>query len=287
MRDDFAVFILTHGRANKVLTHKALRKYGYTGKIYFIIDDEDKQQDDYIKNFGKENVIVFSKKEASKNVDTCDNFDGRNMVIFARNTCFEIARKLKLKYFLELDDDYDNFAYRKEINGQLLHKPCKQMDKVCDLMIDFLEASGAKTVALAQAGDFIGGVGSNLWKKRVLRKVMNSFFCKVDNEFKFYGRINEDTTMYTYLGQKGELFFTIRDVMLNQMDTQQNAGGLTDIYLQLGTYVKSFYSVIYSPSCVRVATMGGGGNGHTYKRIHHRVNWNYCCPKIIDEKWKK
>ena len=31
---------------------------------------------------------------------------------------------------------------------------------------------------------------------------------------------------------------------LLQKETQSNSGGLTDIYLELGTYVKSFYSVI-------------------------------------------
>ena len=38
---NFAVFILTHGRAENVETYKALRDCGYTGKIYVIIDDED------------------------------------------------------------------------------------------------------------------------------------------------------------------------------------------------------------------------------------------------------
>lgn len=49
-----------------------------------------------------------------------------------------------------------------------------------------------------------------------------------------------------------------------------------------GTYVKTFYSVVYAPSCVKVATMGV-----TNQRCHHHVNWNACCPKIINEKWRK
>ena len=32
MRDDFAVFILTHGRADNVATIKALRRGDYSGK---------------------------------------------------------------------------------------------------------------------------------------------------------------------------------------------------------------------------------------------------------------
>lgn len=49
MRNDFAVFILTHGRADNVVTVPAIKKAGYTGKIYFIIDDEDEQAEEYKK----------------------------------------------------------------------------------------------------------------------------------------------------------------------------------------------------------------------------------------------
>ncbi|EFI4081186.1 TPA: hypothetical protein J5F60_004390 [Escherichia coli] len=42
MRDDFCVFILTHGRPDKVLTYRTLRRAGYTGKIFIVVDDEDK-----------------------------------------------------------------------------------------------------------------------------------------------------------------------------------------------------------------------------------------------------
>lgn len=49
MRNDFAVFILTHGRADNVVTVPAIKKAGYTGKIYFIIDDEDDQAEEIRK----------------------------------------------------------------------------------------------------------------------------------------------------------------------------------------------------------------------------------------------
>ena len=40
MRDDFAVFILTHGRARQQKTLATLKKCGYTGKLFLVIDDE-------------------------------------------------------------------------------------------------------------------------------------------------------------------------------------------------------------------------------------------------------
>lgn len=288
MKRKSAVFILTHGRADNVKTYRTLRCENYTGKIYFIVDNTDKQIDKYIENFGKENVIIFDKQEARKDANTMDNFGKMNIVLYARNQCHGIAKELGLTHFLELDDDYVEFDYRYVQDGMLksnIHP--HNLDDLFDAVYDVLDSTNAKTIALAQSGDFIGGANAPRFYKRVIRKAMNSFFCRTDRPFKFYGTINEDTTAYCLLGSRGDLFFTITEASLNQLDTQQNAGGLTDIYLDVGTYVKSFYSVMAMPSAVKVSTMGGGGNGNTYLCIHHRIKWNNCVPKIIEEKYKK
>lgn len=52
------------------------------------------------------------------------------------------------------------------------------------------------------------------------------------------GRINEDVNTYTNLGRCGELFMTIGAVQLGQKQTQKNSGGMTELYLDSGTYVK-------------------------------------------------
>lgn len=104
----------------------------------------------------------------------------------------------------------------------------------------------------------------------------------MDNPFKFLGRVNEDVNTYTLLGMQGKLFFTIMKLCLTQTTTQQNSGGMTDTYLDNGTYVKSFYSVIYAPSCVTIKLMG-----NFHPRMHHSINWDCCTPRILDEKIKK
>ena len=94
--------------------------------------------------------------------------------------------------------------------------------------------------------------------------------------------MNEDVTAYTWLASQGEIFFTVPQMMVNQIPTQAGDGGMSEVYINSGTYVKSFYSIMYCPSCVTVALMGD-----KHKRIHHRVNWAYAVPKILDECWKK
>lgn len=282
MRDDFAVLILSHGRADRVYTANTLRKGGYTGKIYLVIDNEDEQVEGYIRRFGQENVMVFDKAEAMKCSDTMDSFEKRNIVLYARNSCFDIAKRLGLSYFLELDDDYTAFSFRFEKDGRLDAKRCTQLDRLFGAMLDFLVTSDSLVVALSQGGDYLGGLNGKYYEKMLTRKAMNAFFCRVDRPFSFFGSINEDVNMYVTLGSRGEKIFSVTEASLIQKETQANAGGLTDIYLDVGTYVKSFYSVMTMPSCVSVSTMG-----EKHRRIHHTISWVHCVPMILNQRYQK
>lgn len=281
IREDFAIFILSHGRAEKVYTLKTLLADGYTGKWYIIIDNEDEQIEEYKKNFGDEHVVVFDKLKKSLECETCDIPRKRNAVIYARESCFEIAKNLGLKYFLELDDDYTAFSTRIEKNGILSKIYVQDMDAIINATLDFLIESNATCIAWAQEGDFMGGLESSMFKDRIQRKMMNSFFCCVDKPFNFIGRMNDDVNTYLLEGGRGKLFMTIADISVRQTVTQKNNGGLTEMYQENGTYVKSFFSVITNPSCVKVGEMG-----QFHKRIHHSVSWENAVPKIIREDWK-
>jgi len=57
---------------------------------------------------------------------------------------------------------------------------------------------------------------------------------------------------------------------------------MTESYLDGGTYLKSFYSVMFNPSCIKIMMMG-----NKHKRLHHAVFWNNAVPKIINERYKK
>lgn len=283
MRDDFAVFILSYKRADVCITHKTLERAGYTGKYYIVIADDEPEdsRQAYFDTFG-DKVIVFNKDFYIQGTDTGDCSRRRNAVVFARNACHDLAIRLGLTHFLVLDDDYKSFGFKYKDGKKLKEIEVKDFDKLCTSFIDFLDVSGALTVTFAQGGDFIGGAQNKNLEKGVSRKAMNSFFCRTDRPFKFLGTSNEDTTTYVTLGQVGQLFFTVFGVSLTQVQTQANKGGMTEQYLDNGTYVKSFYSVMFSPSCVKVAEMGD-----KHMRLHHQVKWDYCTPKIINERWRK
>ena len=155
-------------------------------------------------------------------------------------------------------------------------------------MLDFLRETPCLSVCFSQGGDHIGGGGntSNKNGPSTKRKAMNGFMCATDRPFKFYGRINEDATCYHTLGRRGAVFLTLMQAQLNQMQTQANSGGLTEIYVDAGTYYKSFLTVMWEPSCVKVAAMGDPSKcGHF--RLHHMPTWRHAVPCIVPERYRK
>jgi hypothetical protein len=282
-KNEYCIFILSHKRADNIITLKTLSSLNCTNDIYIIVDDTDPQKESYIEKFGKK-VIVFDKLLAWEKTDTMDNFKKLNAVVYARNECFDIAKSLGYEYFLVLDDDYTAFNTLYDENLRFKRNKAYNITKFFDIIFTFYKNTPAiKTIALAQGGDLIGGEGSNLLKRIWLkRKAMNSFFLSTERRFDFKGSINEDVNAYVLNQQFGDIFFTTNLIYLNQMITQSNKGGLTDIYLTLGTYVKSFYSIIANPASVKINLMGNKN-----KRLHHIVNYRNTAPCILSQTLKR
>lgn len=278
---DFAIFIMVYGRPEKNLTYDTLKKCGYTGKIYLVGDNTDDKIDGYKSKFGND-LLVFDKKDVSKKYDSGDNSGDLRSTMYAANTIFDLAEQHGIKYFYIMCDDYYEFDYmfKDEIKGMKL---CRNIDKIFDLTVNFYKTTNALSVAFAQTGDFIGGIDNGKGVYRFSkRKAMNSFLCSTERRFNFMGRMNEDVTTYVNLGTQGGLFLTIPVFAINQKDTQQVKKGLTEMYVDNGTYVKSMFSVIYNPSCVKASMMNAN-----HKRIHHSIKWINTTPMILDEKYKK
>ena len=282
MNKDLAVFIMVHGRPKRMKTYHTLRKQGYTGKIFLVADDLDETRSEYQEIY-KDEVLVFDKKKAAKELDAGDNSGDLRSTLFSSNTIPKLAKEQGYKYFFIMCDDYDWWGYKFDSELKYKDNKVKNLDKLFAHLLEFYKSIPAKTVAFAQGGDFIGGrKSSDIKQLKLKRKAMNTFLCSTERPFKFLGRLNEDVTTYVRLGSTGDLFFTIPNVMINQQPTLQVAGGLTDVYLEYGTYVKSFMSVMYNPSSVKIYELGSKN-----KRIHHQVSWNNAVPKILNEKYKK
>ncbi len=281
MNDRFGVFILSHGRADRLYTYKTLRKQGYTGDIKILIDNEDETEDQYRELFGND-ILVFDKEEWRLKTDVMDTFKRRDVVVFARNAVFQIAKDAGYKYICVLDDDYKAFEYRWEEDGKLKVWHPRKLDAIFESAVKFLVTSGAKCYAFAQAGDLIGGASNQRFHDRVMRKIMNTYFFDVDNPVVFSGTLDEDMVASLRCGLSGELLLTSVDMTIQQIKTQANKGGLTDAYLDMGTYTKSFYAVMMNPSICKIAAMGD-----KHMRIHHKVAVKGMAPMIISGRYRK
>jgi len=286
MRSDFVAMILTHGRPDRLHTYFALRNAGYTGRILIVIDSDDKTADEYRSRYSKD-VVMFDKQAIAQTFDEGDNFQDRRAIIYARNASFQIAKDQGYCYFVQLDDDYTGFEYCFDENSMYGYGKVKSLDWLFSAIVDYLSVTPFASIAISQGGDHIGGGEA---KKTIgtKRKAMNSFVCDIQKPFRFVGRINEDVNTYTCEQRKGLLFLTILASKLVQKTTQSNAGGMTDLYIDSGTYIKTFYSIMYAPSCVKVSEISSPQNGNAgHARIHHKVNWNAAAPLILSEKFKK
>lgn len=286
-RDDLVVIILSHGRAESLAqnTVRSMLRAGYTGSWYILLDTDDGTAEEYEALFGPERIRYFTKDDSLQ--DMGDNGGSQGVIIYARNESGRLAAELGFTYYMQLDDDYTQWMHRhpepREGGGfKLGYTNTRRLDEVLDAMIEFLEVSGAHTVALAQGGDLIGGLNSVNWRRGLLRKAMNTFIARTADPLHFTGRINEDVNTYVTQSMLGRLFLTYIDFQIIQKQSQASEGGMSGAYLEAGTYMKSFYTVMMAPSAVQISTMGVHGH-----RIHHHVRWGNVAPKIISDVYRK
>lgn len=277
---DFAVFILSHGRADTISTYRALRDSGYTGRTYVVIDNEDDQEDLYRQKFG-DDIIQFDKRDYLEKTDLGDLDTDRRIGVFARNFIQDEAKRLGYKFHLQLDDDVHGFTYRFAQGKVLRALHCSHLDEVFSGMVEYMKETPITSLSFALSAYNMGGVDGSI-NDGMTRKTMTTFLMRADDIQYFHMRMNDDITTSLINGMRGKLYYSYLPIEVEVDKTQVKAGGMTDIYQKNGTYRKSFYSVMCCPSCVKVSAMG-----ITDYRIHHTISWNNAVPKLLSERWCK
>ena len=281
-KKDYAVFILSHGRAKEIKTVKTLKKFGYTGEWFVVIDDLDKQRWLYENKFDKNHLIIFDKKKVAKQTDTGDNSDELNVGVFARNFIIDEAGRRGYDYHVQLDDDFTGFSLRYIKGDKIASKRCSDIDKLFDSVIEYLKQTKFQVLSFALSSDYLGGVNNKKYFKGMFPKTMGTFFIKTKGCKKFCMRMNDDVTTGALYNHQGMLYRTISMVQTETQATQTMNGGMTEVYRNSGTYRKAFYSVMCLPSSAKISAMG-----IVDFRIHHRIEWETCTPKIVSERYKK
>ncbi len=302
--NDFLILILSYGRPDFMATHTwgLLDTCNCKARKVVCLSDDDPTIDEYKKLCGDENVFIYSKIESEKkyDIDLLDCYWGKSLsrkaTVWGRNEQFRMARELGYRWFIVLDDDYIGVSFRRPMARKGSDKPffpvfkedmVAQMDgdmsvfdHCCIKCFELLDsAPWMYAVGLPQAGDFLGGAESKVFKRSWIWKAMNVFFCDTHKEYRYYGRFNDDVNAYVLNGKRGQMSLTLTHApSINQPSTQSVKGGVTDLYRMFGTYVKSLTSAVANPGAVTVGVMG-----NITPRVHHHIHWDISAPMVVPD----
>lgn len=272
-KNNYAIFIISHGRAENLLTMLALEKSNVKSNVYIIIDNLDAQKEKYFELY-EDKVIVFDKEKMLKKTDTMDNFHNLSSAVYARNFCFELAKKLKVDYFICLDDDIKYFCNRYDNQGSLSRSEIKDIDDVFNIYIDYMQKANITCIGFGNEGGYIGGVFGK-FAKGFGRTANQAMIIKTNSDIKYLGTQNEDFNICCRYFEK--IFMEIYKISIFTPKRGTNEGG--NDYGLSNEYCSNFYSVMLAPSCNKIKL---GKNSAILKR-----KWNMLLPEIVSEVYKK
>lgn len=278
----FAVFILSHKRADRVQTFSALRTAGYTGTIYVVVDDEDPQLDTYKSLYDKE-LIIFAKSDFMFKVDTIIVTNQKSSPIYARCFIEHKAKELKLDAFMMIDDDMPTFRYRWIDGDKVRSLSMKQgMDDVLNLYAQYIIDHDIATTSFVHTMFYIGGT-QGLDKRITEQRELNGVFIRNTKfDVDWVGIIRHDMIANLLTSKRGYIWWALPFVVFETLPMNEvgvNEGGMKATYDMLDHYRRSFLGVIASPSNCKI----GCANG----RIKIACDWNKACSKIISGRYKK
>ena len=281
--DDFkslnTIYLISKGRP-QCRTAATLTKMEYPGEWFIVCGNNDNTLPEYKEKWGDERVIVFDWYKQIKETDTLDNFGFDTMpsgAVPVRNATIEISRRRGEKRHWQLDDDYNGFFLtnsnlikKKRLNGEELQW------WLCRI------AKFAADANLPNCGFSLGTMESTPEQaKKLGTRVFNAHNQSSEGvATRWRSRLNDDliNAIETHrLGQKVE--FSFKFLALTMTPSQQEAGGLSDIYKDEGTVRKSAYPILIAPNAAKLVINFG--------RYHHAVNWKRIRAKLISGKWQK
>lgn len=281
--DDFkalnTIYIISKGRPG-CLTAQTLTKMNYPGAWFIVCGNNDETLPEYIKNWGKERILVFDWYEEITRTDTLDNFGFDKMpsgAVPVRNATIRISKERGERRHWQFDDDYRAFYLtnldRKKhdrLDGRGLQWWMCRIAKFADSC--GLPNCGFALGTIESAGENATDIGTRVFNAH------NQSSTGLATRWR--SRLNDDlvNAIETHrLGQKTEYTFLFMQLVMPP--SQQEKGGLSDIYLAEGTVRKSAYPILLAPNAAKLVIKFG--------RYHHKVDWSKIRSKVISEKWRK
>lgn len=278
MQNDFAVFILTHGRAKQQKTLSTLLKCGYTGPLFLVIDDEDDQGPLYKKLYG-DRVLTFSKQHVEKHFDTMTNQKEYRSVVYARNASYALALERGIRFIFMCDDDISNLSFRVVRDGKLKGFNIQNINRLFEAMTEYMRSANLGILGFSQAGAFIGGANSKKYQEGCQRNCAQAMMFDAHHPILFRGIFNEDLQVALDAGTAGKVVLSTMLVSITSPERTTNTGGLHDLYKANSTYTPCFYTLMAYPGVARIEN-----NGPDFRL---RLSHNAFAPLILSDKHRK
>ena len=274
----FAIFILTHGRPHNQLTLETLRRLGYTGKIYLVVDDQDETFSEYMETY--KDVAWFNKDVFIGRTETGLSSPEPNFAVFARNAIENIALCNGYDAFMMLDDDITNIRVRVPDNGVLKsYSPKGCLDEIIDLCVEYVITKKVACMGLGFCNLYIGGVDNFEKENPRQRLCAEAFIRNTDYEVKWRLNMVEDLITSVDGAIKNQVWFQFLPLQVDiRMSEGVVDGGNSDVYRKLGKFKVNFMPIIAYPSS---------------NIMRYGKDWavtttpESCVPKIISSSYRK
>ncbi len=277
----FAVFITTHERVESMTTYDTLRKCGYTGKIYIVVDNEDTQLQRYLNRY--DDVLVYNKQLQFDKCDKVIDTTQKASVTYPRNAVEEYAKHFKLDTFMVCDDDIVGFRYRW-VEGNTVKSLAMNggLDRVFELYSDYILAHDIAVTSFVHMLFYMSGVHNLNKRISEQREIIQLFIRNTKFDLDWKGVMRQDMLTNTLTSKVGYIWWALPFITYDARpmnETGENNGGMKETYDNINEYQRSFLGVITTPSCLKI----GGANG----RIKMQWDKSKAYPMIISGRYRK
>lgn len=282
MCNDFAVFICTHGRPNNQTTLQFLRKQGYTGKIYLVLDDTDSTIQQYIDTYNPDMILVFDKQHYIDTNDVGSLPPNFKTILYAKNAVEDMAIDLGLKAFVVADDDVKSFRLRAPIDDKhMCSYRVENMDEVIDAYCEFMLDNDFTAVGFCNNVQYAAGIevfnNNNIQKYRV---PYNFVFRNTKYKVEWLSSFGEDIITAMEYGKVGHKMIDLPCVQFETIPPGKALpGGMSDIYNSISEFSLVFYYFMYNPSAMKLRIRKNEWN--------EQIQKNNIFPKIISSAYRK
>ena len=273
------MYIPSYHRPNNMKTVMLLNKMGYDmKKVTVFVDNETDDIDEYVKSCNELgcNLHVFDMAEARRRYDYVHRASkSRRSAGQARNMFQDYAKSHGVDFYCVSDDDTTHYEVRTLGRGNYKHVAnLQEVDYMMKETEKFMRDRHIGCFGWSQCGDFINPDNRILFRK----KVMNTTFYLLPYVYRGErGVQDDDTSQFVDMMNQGLFVGSYgAGIVLQQMESATQQGGLTDLYNECKLLNKALVTVIQHPSAIRAEKQERNGG-----RIHHKVNYRYLMPKIL------